>query len=171
MKTEDINKLMICREAVEKHNAFKAERRKALPDKAFESERSKSTLHMLDVLKQQGFNTFDDFQKFNYKMNFDAYKECRPIQGICDLCGLKELKDQPCFKKYGNAIMSCAAAQKEGESYMDGIYKEVMRVEREGSKINYNGKVLPKSYCPEGHGYHVVLDRCSEFPFDVFWGK
>lgn len=203
MEQKDIDRLLICRAAVDKQREFNKARVEAYTtcktiteaktliesktgvattitaDSAvktadgikstFEAERTKMTLAMYDVIAGQGFESYDAFREFNDKSNFEVYKECRPIQGICDLCGLEELKEQPCFKKYGNAIFDCAAKQKPGESYMDGIYLEVMRVEKDGDKISYEGKILPVSYCPKGHGYQIIPEQCKDFPFDVFW--
>jgi hypothetical protein len=202
MEQKDIDRLLICRAAVDKQRAFNAARVEAYTtcksvteaktlieskvgattisaDSAvktadsikttLEAERTKMTLAMYDVLKGQGFASYGEFSDFNDKSNFEVFKECRPIQGICDLCGLKDVKEQPCFKKYGMAIFDCAAKQKEGESYMDGIYMEVMRVEKDGDKITYDGKILPVSYCPKGHGYQIIPEQCKDFPFDVFW--
>jgi len=203
MEQKDIDRLLICRAAVDKQREFNKARVEAYTtcksvteaktlieskvgamtitaDSAvktadgikstLEAERTKMTLAMYDVIKGQGFESYTEFSEFNDKANFDTYKECRPIYGICDLCGLEELKDQPCFKKYGMAIFDCAAKQKEGEPYMDGIYMEMFRIEKEdASKVTYGDLVLPLAYCPKGHGYQVIQDKCKDFPFDVFW--
>jgi hypothetical protein len=222
MEQKDIDRLLICRAAVDKQREFNKARVEAYTtcksvteaktlielktgvattisaDSAvktadsikstLEAERTKMTLAMYDVIKGQGFESYDAFRDFNDKSNLEVFKECRPIQGVCDLCGLPELKDQLCFKKYGNAIFSCSSEGKlpEGATfeeqlnyrmktlsheniYEDSVYKEVMLVEKEGEKITYEGKILPVSYCPKDHGYHIIPDKCADFPFDVFW--
>jgi len=183
MNQADIEKLLLCRQVIQVYKTFNKLRALAIitsTDKpattaCIEVYRTEEALKLNSLLKDQGFINNDGegsvatFSVWNDVCNFETYKECRPIQGTCDLCGLEELKDQPCFVKYGNAIFDCAAKPRSTDSYMDSIYKEVMRVEKEGAKMAVDGKILPVSYCLEGHGYHVIPEQCRDFPFDVFW--
>lgn len=194
MTQEDIDRLLICRAAVDKLREFNKSRVEAYTTcksvteaktlietktgdvttisssnaiktpnaikATLESERTKYTIEMYDVIHGQGFESFKDFIEFNNKMNIDAYKECHPLQGKCDWCGEKEIKDQPCVKAFSvSGILSCAGRQ-DVEQPVDGVWRWCLQQERDGK---------PVYMCPEGHGWKSDEKSYKDFPFDVFW--
>lgn len=198
MEQKDIDRLLICRAAVDKQRAFNAARveayttcksvteAKALIEskigvattistdtavkstdeikKILESERTKYTLEMNEILRQQGFETFSDFVTWNDTMNSKAFKESYPVSGFCDYCGESELKEQNCIKEYGRT--ECTLRVKGGGVDMGAWYAAY-----KGFKENTHRIVKDRYYglCPDDHGFYVLLVDIKVPPFDVFW--
>lgn len=220
---KDIDRLLICREIIDKHRAFNAARIEALStsksveeaktiieskigvattittDSAakstndiksiLEDERTKYTLEMYDILRQQGFETFQEFADFNNKLNFDAYKESYPLDGKCDWCGEKAFIDQPCLTapevypqypmepgkncKYELIVngtwevddyvyvLFMARLEKRDEKYTEKLDEKLATL--------MGDAISPISICPVGHGFHIVKDKMKPLPFNVFW--
>ena len=111
---EDIERILICREAIDKHRAFNQARVESLETAksvdeakalieakigvattitadsglkskdsikvALEPERTKSTLEMYEILRQQGFEDYFTFASWNDLLCLLVYKECHPLQ-------------------------------------------------------------------------------------------
>jgi hypothetical protein len=203
IEQKDIDRLLICREAIDKHRAFKLARAKALstaktvaevktlieskiavattipvdssvkpPEEIkeiLEEERTKSTLAMYEFLRQQGFESYAAFGKFNFDMCLEEYKRCHPMRGACDLCGEEEIKDQPCVKAFG--LSSCGF--KGTKEITDDLYLLSMKSDKEGtfeySKDGIYVYSRHKGGCPDGHGFYGLVEDRKEFRFDVFW--
>lgn len=133
---------------------------------ALEPERTKYTLEMYDILRQQGFEDFHDFVVFNATLNFIAFQECCPVLGECDFCGEVGIKEQNCVKLYG--INNCAIHAKELKT-VEGVYRESFKRLNEGVTEEIDGVVCTVSVCPKGHGFYNDIKNFKAFPFDVLW--
>jgi hypothetical protein len=131
-----------------------------------EAERTKMTLAMYDVIHQQGFESFDAFRDFNDKSNFEVFKECYPVIGKCDWCGLDKLGEQNCIKLYG--ITDCTNRKVGGESDW-GAFSESYKRMQEGTIEVVKEVTCSMSVCPSGHGFYNDVDNFKTPPFDVFW--
>jgi len=155
MKQEDVDRILICMAAIDKHRAFNESRLatiEAAVDKTsvkadLESERSASTIEMNLVMKSQGFvhpdgeGSVSAFSNWYEKVILEAYKEYRPIKGMCDWCGKAELKDQQCTKRFSiDGLLGCACTSDENSHY-----RWCLGEERRG---------ITPDLCPVGHGYH-----------------
>lgn len=203
IEQKDIDRLLLCREAIDKHRAFNIARAKSLAtaksvaeakaiieskivvattisaDSAvktttdikniLEEERTKSTLAMYDFLKQQGFESYAAFGKFNFDCCLEEYKRCHPMRGECDMCGEKEMKEQPCVKAFG--LSACGFKTTKGIT--DDLYLLSMKSDKEGtyeySKDGIYVYSRHKGGCPDGHGFYGLVADRKEFRFDVFW--
>ena len=222
MDQKDIDRLLICREAIDKHRAFNQARVEALATcksvtdaktlieskvgattisadtakksvtdikSTLEAERTKMTLAMYDVIREQGFATFGDFKTFNDKANFDTYKECYPVEGKCDWCGKKAFIDQPCLTapevyplypmepgkncKYEMIvngtwevddyvyILFMARLENRDEKYTEKLDEKMAEYMKD--------TIVPLSICPMGHGFQINKTNMKPLPFDVFW--
>jgi len=169
---EDIKKILICREAIDKHRVFKTQFRSKIEsaenkDKTkeeLEPHRTESTLARNAVLKEQGFDDYHAFKEWNDKVCFETFKEFYPLSGFCDYCGEQELKEQNCIKTYG--LTDCTS-RKNGGGLDWGAWSEAYR----GFKEDTNRVIKDRYYglCPDGHGFYVVIADIKEPPFDIFW--
>ena len=204
---EDIERILICREAIDKHRAFNQARveslvtaksvdeAKALIEAkigvattitadsglkskdsikvALEPERTKSTLEMYEILRQQGFEDYFTFASWNDLLCLLVYKECHPLQGTCDYCGEKELLEQQCVKTVSlEAVAKCSAIKDNKFLYEESdmtyqMYVYLIQWERKGVVIT--NKSIHEYFCPEGHGYYVDDSLFKSYPIDLFW--
>jgi hypothetical protein len=215
MDKKDIDKLLICREAIDKHRAFNKARVEALEtatsiDEAktiieskigkvtsikkdetlkskqdikniLEEERTKSTLEINQILKEQGF--IDDegngstivFGKWNEVCCVEVYKECHPLQGTCDFCGEETLLNQKCVQMNNLMSVASCSAVKNNDFLLKGtdeeilfkMYSYLLIFERKG--VPYTTESINKYFCPAGHGYYVDESKLKVLPFDVCW--
>jgi hypothetical protein len=135
--------------------------------KILEIERTKSTLEMYDILKQQGFETYDDFHNWHDEIVYAAYQDyvADAGTGYCDFCGEKELKDQPCVKKFGVTGVCVAKIT----SITDAIVWDSFILHQEGNIKIVDGKEIAISRCPEGHGFHIDAKKVKTLPVDIKW--
>jgi len=200
---EDIDKINICREVIDKSRAFNKARGEAINtaktiDEAkailesklgvatsipsdtsvksrqyiitvLEGERTKYTLEMNRVLKEQGFESFGAFSKWYNDLILELYKECHPIVGKCDFCGESELKNQPCVIPY-----SKDACVSKSPDTNDIIYTLALGYERNGTYLDITGKRYGTKECggcPPGHGFYSDLANYKEPPdgIDFMW--
>ena len=131
-----------------------------------EPERTKYTLEMYEILRQQGFETFQAFTDFNAILNFEAFKESCPVIGECDFCGEKGIAKQNCVLLYG--ITNCAINAKELNS-IEGVYKESFKRLNEGVLEEIDGVICTVSVCPKGHGFYNDVKNFKTPPFDILW--
>jgi len=146
-------------------------------------------------LQREGFKTVDDYALFDKEVCFETFKDCRPLVGECDLCGLETIGDQPCFKAYGEKIYRCyslkpplsvKASIEEKKQYrrggvFDGAHDENLyrhsftRERRKGPPAllplskRTEADILSSDLCPPGHGFHYDLKKSKDYPFDIFW--
>ena len=150
---------------------------------------------IVSYLQKEGFKTLEEYIEFDKRVYFETFKDCRPLIGECDLCGLETIGDQPCFKAYGEKIYRCyslkpplavEASIEEKKQYrrggvFNGVHDENLyrhaftRERRKGppallplSQRNEKDS-LPSDFCPPGHGFHYDLKNCKDYPFDIFW--
>ena len=131
-----------------------------------EAERTKMTLAMYDVLREQGFGSYAEFAEFNDKANFEVFKECYPVIGFCDWCGEKEFKLQNCAVLFG-LVGSCG--EKMPNSVTDQVARSSYGRYLLGETEVIDGVTCSISYCPKGHGYTNDVKNFKTPPFDVFW--
>jgi hypothetical protein len=146
MTKADIKIIKDCRDAIDKHR---------LKEWKTEDEHTKATEKLMKVLLDNGFAGIAEFSKFNDQKNYEAFKECRPIKGSCDLCtGLGS--DPPCLIYYKEKACIHAATPILDEK----IYQI--------SWARFKGKI-PYEACPAGHGFQPDTDNYTDPPFDVKW--
>ena len=176
MEQKDIDRLLICRAAIDKHRAFNASRvatieaslstAKAVVKESLEPDRTASTLEMNEVVKGQGFGSVSEFGVWNEAMNFEAFKECYPVAGSCDWCGEKEFLKQNCAVLFG-LVGSCG--EKKPSIVTDQVAKSSYWRYIKGETEIKDGVLCSISYCPAGHGYYNDVKNFKTPPFDVFW--
>ena len=199
MTDEDIKRMVVCREAIDKHRAFNRARVEALETSTsvadaksiietklgkattitvdtsvkptqeiksiLEEERTKSTLEMNAVIESQGFESVSDFRTWYDKFLLEIVESTYPMTGTCDLCGEKEITDQPCVKLYGkNTCVFSGTYEKD-----KGHYIEAIKRLREGITEIVNGIIYPISPCKDGHGYQHDYKNYKEFPIPEWW--
>lgn len=129
-----------------------------------EDERTKYTLEIYTVLRDQGFVDSDgngsvrDFAEWYEEKILELYKESIPIHGTCDLCGEKELIDQPCVKMYKTKDV-CVATAKD---VTDGIYKNGLLLRRMGLTVSDTSE--RRGLCPKGHGFWADSSEYKKIP-------
>jgi hypothetical protein len=205
MKQEDVNKLLQVRKLIDSYR----ETRGLIFDykEAISSEESISIdvrdnindeiLSLNKELLKLGFNSLEEFKKFNEDMCIQLISEERTVYGECDLCkgydGIPpcyvQMGDSSCFKTHSkmnpNDIYKkmyigvlkgiVTITNKDKAVLENGYYK----VESEGfvndrsitvtRYINYDKKILYMT-CPPGHGYYNKYEKDeSEFLFDLTW--
>jgi hypothetical protein len=150
MNKEDIEKLQICREAIDEHQKVHA--------KGFESDadHAKAVEEYMKVLNDNGFATVSDFTDFNDAMNFEIYKEATIISGECDGC--VGLPVPECVRIYGQAN---ACSNTRPKVALDTIYRIAYKAKVTEKVVVKDGK--SHFCCPEGHGFYV--DETKRKPF------
>jgi hypothetical protein len=126
-------------------------------------------------LVELGFAGIGDFMSFNEKMCFDAFKECRPVQGFCDLCkGNLDAEGKEtgmmCKNLTGQSLCEKDVEERNTEVLLDFIYRNTFRhIEMFGVSIYKRKGNISRGVCPEGHGFYVDENLCKPFPFTLFW--
>jgi hypothetical protein len=131
-----------------------------------EEERTKYTLEMYEILRQQGFETYQAFVDFNALLNFAAFKEYYPIAGSCDWCGDLKMEERECMKTLGFNCWIDDRPQKPTDIIYLASYDRYLKGETE----IVDGILLSLSYCPKGRGFYNDVKNFKTPPFDVFWG-
>jgi len=168
IEQKDIDRLLAGRKIVDAYRAVAAEYREkasisidsklsadiATTKEAYQA-REEATKKMNKELAKLGFDSVDAFSKFNDSLNMEAFKDCRPIKGTCDLCKGYD-KEPPCktFYKAAACINSFTPVLD------DRIYKISLDI--------YSGRTSYQA-CPKGHGFQPDTDNYKELPFDVKW--
>lgn len=135
-----------------------------------EEERTKSTLEMYRILKEQGFESFGSFKEWHDKINLEYYKECNPISGECSGCPDEETPS--CLVHVQN-ILKTESCQGRSNPLNDWAYKIQLILDTNGTtdrlKITKDG--LSYIVCPIGKGYYIVeKDRIkSDARIDFGW--
>lgn len=121
-----------------------------------------------------GFSGIGDFMSFNEKMCFDAFKECRPVQGSCDLCkgNVDEkgnLTGKMCEKTVGIGICEKDVFEAP-DKVLEYIYLSTFKsIKRFGVSLYKRDGNISRGICPDGHGFYVDETLCKPFPFTLFW--
>ena len=128
-----------------------------------------STLKMYSELKDLGFDTVQDFEKFNSDMCFQEYKSKTCLEGHCDQCA--GIEGTPfCVIRFGEK----ACYYVHEKILLDDIFKILYKARKTQPEIitkteNRTG-FHPPLGCPDGHGFYVIdLDKRLPFAFDIDW--
>ena len=167
MKKKDITKLLRGREIVD---AYRAKHAGGVDESA----------KLTEDIKALGFESIDDFFKFNYDMCMQVIKEI-PIYGECDLCkGYKGIPQcQVWFGRGGCAVtkvrpnkenMYRAILAKMQAGVADSLYSSSAQ-RRDYLKERIDSKTGIYWYCTKGHGFYCrPLEVSSkESLFDIRW--
>lgn len=175
MEQKDIDKLLVGRKIIEDHRT----RKMSIKSKASlgtistaqkESQIDTSKETYLEELCNLGFESFDDFHNFNYRMNLEAFKEGWPIEGECDKC--RGLEKANCFEEYGDqscystdytTVTDIQYSYAMGQ-YLIGNYGEVSK--NRVTPLTKKGLAL----CPEGRGFYTPANKIKlPFKIDITW--
>lgn len=121
-----------------------------------------------------GFEDLGDFIAFNNKLCLDALKECRPIQGFCDLCkgNLDENGKETgpmCGKTYGYSVCKNDIDQTQ-EILKNFLYIHTLKIiKNHGINFYYRKGTISRGVCPEAHGFYVDETQCKPLPFSLSW--
>jgi len=159
MIEEDIKKILICREAIDKHN-----NRKQIDGKmVLTGETLKASVGVyMSVLVDNGFNTVADFSIENDRICFELWCDCYPVGGECDFCGEKEITDQPCAQLFGAENVCIKESRK--------LSNNILRIAFQRWK---DGVVAPpidgvySSFCRKGHGFYRLVEDEKELPLGL----
>ena len=126
-----------------------------------------SILDAEKALVELGFTGIGNFMDWDRNLSFEHFKECYPVSGKCDWCGLKDFKAQNCAVLFGT-INSC------GVNKPDSVTEQVARSSYmryvKGEVETRDGVICSISYCPKNHGYYNDVGNFKTPQFDVFWG-
>jgi hypothetical protein len=193
MEQKDIDKLLLCRKAIDDHRARKADYRatydavttanKATAYTTMQDGFTASKDTYLSILLENGFESYDIFQKFDYEMCAQAIREYLPLQSRCDKC--EGIKSPPCIIAFGES--SCFYKPVDDEQfYKTAVYivKQIKYISNTFTEIgtdllkevpNWVGKdivlkvgdIIGFGTCPDGRGFRNLVS--APFPFDVTW--
>jgi hypothetical protein len=165
MKDKDIKKLKDCRKAIDKYKKS-----------TFKDHKEKLDLsnELNQVMKGNGFvgedgeGSVETFRKWNEQKNYEAYLECRPLQGTCDKCvGYKGTP--PCQIKYDNkACVFTPGVLEQVQVTLEQIQRLCFKfyLSADSSLVETSTR---RALCPEGHGWYVDKTKTKDFPFDIRW--
>lgn len=166
-----------CKQALDKHYAFNETRldtiekevrleAKTTKRDALEADRTESTNEYLAVLNSYGFNSAVEFYKYYGDKCLESYKECNPVSGFCDWCGLKEWGKQKCAELY--SVKGCG--YKKPTTCPDSALKWAMQQDALGLVEEVDG-IKWHNGCPKGHGYYIEVKLCKSMPkeLDIKW--
>jgi hypothetical protein len=122
MEQKDIDRLLVCRKAIDDHRVIKVATRdtyasattadKALKYAKMQDAFATSRDTYLRALSDNGFDSLEDFISYNDALCVQAMKECTPLYSLCDRC--EGIKDTP----------PCVAAFGSGACFYTGITDE-----------------------------------------------
>lgn len=195
MEKKDIDRLLICRAAVEKH---------VYRDRST-ADHTVSVTDMNNALKENGFADFDSYLKWDESKCFEHYQENFVIEGTCDGCvgyvgtppcrvwalarvaeaeacldypKVKEKVDK--FKELFKKKLPIDFDRKKDYSIEDQNFGRLVasyKRRREQGKAVFTAlkdspdreKQKVRLTCPPGHGYYLDLSKVK-YKFDVGWG-
>lgn len=175
MTQEELDKIVICRSAIDKYRTFKTAFDKdrieaSLVSKTMsEGDRSSATNEMNEVLMKQGFVNESNglgsatvFKAWHDKVMLELFKECYPIEGSCDKCA--GLPEAGCVKAYPK--QNCYSSKEAQLTPEEFQYQEAYRARQTGKYTVEKGHMLIN--CPYGHGFYVEESKVKE-PLDFGW--
>lgn len=136
------------------------------------------------TLKRLGFESQDDFGRWNLSMIMEALKVCRPREGSCDQCEGIPDNECPCVIAWGKRGAGGIPTEHKNAQYVRDIVKRFMN-----KKPTTNAELIEKAgiqsfihndpskanrvflFCPVGHGFYYDVTKIKEFPFDMTWDK
>lgn len=161
MKEEDIDRLHKGRSIIDRHR--KRDRTEEIAEKAIGCHTKQSTTVwlMLADLKDVGFQTVDEFRVWNHAMNLEAFKDCLPIEGECDLCpGVPTDQFSCCYYD----------AKEQPKGVPDPIVEWSLQQYQLGNHYEAKGGILKvRGGCPVDHGFYIITDKVKGLPFDITW--
>jgi len=195
MEQRDIDKLLACRKAIDDHRARK-ETARSVEASATTANKASAYTTMQDsfttskdtymsVLLENGFETVDDFYKFNNTMCLSALKGTLELLTGCDKCkGLYDSADKtPCTITDG--CPDFYDQWEDTQEWQDRLYEIILYIWH-NSEVKEDGtftkllKELPVkdsgdfnkggfSICPDGHGFTFKFNGMPAF--DLNWNK
>jgi hypothetical protein len=194
MTPKDIKKIQICRTAIDKYRADKTKLVKEegrigtvingeVINVKSEPERTKLTLALNQVMKEQGFvdekgeGRVSVFSTWYNNLKLELFKECYPVIGKCDWCGETSFKDQNCltapevYPQYPmEAGKNCKYEAIVTGTWVVDDYVYFLFMNRFFGKVFIKNTNIPESICPPEHGFHVDIKNCKELPKEIDLG-
>lgn len=142
-----------------------------------------SAQEMNNVMKENGFvneageGSVAEFLKWYEPLIFQVFKECNPISGFCDRCGLKEIGEQSCLKMFGedNWCGKTMPNKAPEIAYYLSWKVGIMNGGLEKDSQITDGKIQGPPWfihgCKKGHGFYMLQSERKAPPegIDLYW--